>query len=132
MTLLVLHTFSIHTTDVTFPFNADFLLTPHTLSSYCRCSPSDTVHHSPHTELLSDCTEDATLHVPHTFFPHTTNATFLTLQIFSSYQTSSDSMTDVALLIWHTLSSHCQTADATLLVVHTFSTRTADVKFQIM
>ena len=24
--------------------NADFLLTPHTLSSYCRCNPSDTVH----------------------------------------------------------------------------------------
>ena len=43
-TLLVLHNYSLHTADVTFLIMETFSSAPHTQSSHCRCSPSDSVH----------------------------------------------------------------------------------------
>ena len=118
------------------PDNVNFLLKPHTLSSYSRCSLSDTVYFLFTlycTTFSSHCTNFSwyhtlfsvycSCHTPHTadflLSPHTLSfyyrCSFLILYTFS-----------------HTEQPSLHTADATLLVQNTFSTRTRDLTFLIL
>ena len=113
-TLLVLNTFFIGTTGVTF-------LIMKTFSS----------HHTPCCP-----TADATLLVLHTFSTRTVDVTFLILQTFCSHHTPSPPITDAALLIL-SLSPHtAQLCDRLLQkrpsVYCTFSFHITDVTFQIL
>ena len=98
---------------------------------------------SPHTGQLSPCTSDATLLVLHTFSICTTDVTLLILQIFSSNCTPCLPIENVgfwclslsphiAQLYPHNSQPSPHTADATILVLHTFSSCTADVTFLIL
>ena len=126
---------------------ADFLLTPHTLSSYCRCNIwYCTLAH--HTAQPSSCTANVTLQVLHTFSTRTADVTFPILQTFCSHHALSSPIADVALLMLHILSSHCTTfwlycrcnppgtahfspctADVTFLILQTFSACTVHPLF---
>ena len=121
------------------PDNEDFLLQPHTLSSYSRCSFSDIKYTD---TFFRHCTEQLSLHTAqispgtahflcvycrcHT--PHTTDF-LLSPHTPSFYYRCS-------LLILYTFSHTAQpslyTADATLLALNTFSTCTPDVTFLIL
>ena len=123
---------------------------------YCRFSRHTTHHvfllqmylfYSLYT-FFSSCiafshTSDATLLVLHTFSIRTADVTLLILQIFSSNSTPCLPAENVA--YWCcSLSSHTaqfyphtghpspHTADATLMILHTFSPGTADVTFLIL
>ena len=98
---------------------------------------------SPHTGQLSPHTSDSTLLVLHTFSIHTTDVTSLILEIFSSNCTPCFPIENVAFwclsrsphiaqLYPHTSQPSPHTADATILVLHTFSSCTADVRFLIL
>ena len=98
---------------------------------------------SPHTGQLSPYTSDATLLVLHTFSIRTTDVTSLILEIFSSNCTPCFPIENVAFwclsrsphiaqLYPHTSQPSPHTADATILVLHTFSSCTADVRFLIL
>ena len=98
---------------------------------------------SPHTGQLSPHTADATLLVLHTFSIRTTDVTSLILEIFSSNCTPCLPIENVAFwclsrsphiaqLYPHTSQPSPRTADATILVLCTFSSCTADVRFLIL
>ena len=124
VTLLVLHIFSPYC-YCNFPDNAEFLLTPHTLFCYSRCSPFDAVHFpssycrcdipdtadfllTPHTlsyycRCRNSCTTslhtaDATILVLYSFSPRIADVTVLLLQAFSSHHTPCPPTADVTLL----------------------------------
>ena len=116
------------------PDNVDFLLQPHTLSSYYRCSSSDTVHVSLRLHNLLFTLHNFLL-VLHTFSLRMADVTFFILQTFFSQHTPCFSTTNVpffpslffyyrcSLLMLYTFlmlpkPSPC-TADATLLVLNT-------------
>ena len=98
---------------------------------------------SPHTGQPSSRTSDATLLVLHAFSIRTTDVTLLILQIFSSNCTPCFPTENVAFwclslsphiaqLYPHTSQPSPHTAEATILVLHNFSSCTADVTFLIL
>ena len=112
--------------------------------SFCyRCAFSIVCTLSSHLAQPFPRTSDATLLVLHTFSIRTADVTLLILQISSSNSTPCLPAENVA--YWCcSLSSHTaqpyphnrqpspHTADATLLILHTFSPGTADVTFLIL